>query len=982
MFKLQEDNITGTVLKHMIHCEDLVLRGQAGCNLAVRALKGFYSKIKSGQSDMTVTQKIDGAPAIVAATDFYGDQFIALKHSWDKGNVFRSEEEIKEAYPDRPELVNKLTSVFKYLPLIEIPKDEIWMGDFLYSAEDLKEREINEEKYITFCPNTLVYAVLADSSLGKRIKRTEVGIAWHTRYSGDKDKPRMSFDISVKELQQVPVIFQIDATLPEPKERLNAEDFSEIDSRLEELNYSIDRLTGFDSYSTLCENPKAVLLLDTFRNAEIKEGNENLDYEKLKGWIENRFDKEALTKKTDKGKAAVQTRKEEMLGIMNPELISQVYRTQSIIINLKEQLISLQNKQMPIQTFIEKTDGTLEPASGEGYAVSDIDGNIQKMVSRLGFSRANFSPDVKKGWMNDRRAEKEAPITEAKTNGTSWLLKLFERRTVMPLEQLLDFLQIAQAQDNYSSENGLKTIDFSQTDNSYSNKEVDYNFKVKPDITGDCRAERLQAYQDLENYIKSLKDFPVSYERGKAMDGGHTDWLKIIIRDTEAKITFRTNNQPGRGSGIGVLLKGLTDAADPDFVTVTKQNLLTFKETLFKNLEKVYAKNPEVIDIYRYFLEENGQDGYPIITSNFSPDIQAALSNNPKAIVNLAEILTPYWILTDCKYPGKSLLPQEFEGLRPQAIQFPMNESNKFIDSFVTFYDTDQKLAISSKASTSLHGSTGSASALPVLEEIFKNMDIPMPADFKKSSLYEFMMNATVPIKEETKKIIDKEIKPKQLSTRNFKWIKHGVPFWLYGCQLVGMNYPRPELIRHFYMFFDYCSAGIYNPGIDLTQFKDKPLDKDFLPGGKIYQDYKQTLHNYLQSYNKQADEFKKDRREQNEKGTGAPYANYSVNENNLNATFPKGLSTAFSYIVAYTLEKDLTTKRLIAKQLNNFNYYQYALKLNPKQLTLTINKAGADQNNQVNPDSFCLVHKQAAFDGDHIFTHNGRNLTFEVVKR
>ena len=982
MFRLQEDNITGTVLKHMIHCEDLVLRGQAGCNLAVRALKGFYSKIKTGQSDMTVTQKIDGAPAVVAASDFYGTQFIALKHSWDKGKIFKSETEIAEAYPDRPELVSKLTSIFKYLPLIEIPKNEIWMGDFLYSREDLRIREINEEKYITFCPNTLVYAVLADSSLGKRINRTEVGIAWHTRYSGQKDSLKMSFDVSVKELRQVPAIFQIDATLPEPKNRLETEDLSDIDYGFKELAYSVEDLVKADGYLTLCENPKAVLLLDTFRNAQIKEGNESLVYEQLQTWVENRFEKEAQTKKTEKGQAAVLARKNEMLGVLEPRLISNIYKVQNIIINLKEQLISLQNRQMPIQTFIEKTDGTLEPASGEGYAVSDIDGNIQKMVSRLGFSRANFSPDVKKGWMSDRRAEKETPIAEAKTNGTSWLLRLFERRTVMPLEQLLDFLQIAQAQDDYSSENGLKTIDFSQVDDNYSNKEVDYNFKVKSDITGDCRAERLQAYQDLENYINSLKNFPVSYERGKARDGGHTDWLKIIIRNTEAKITFRTNNQPGRGSGIGVLLKGLTDSTDPDFVTVTKQNLPTFKEVLFKNLEKVYAKSPEVIDIYRYFLEENGQDGYPIVTSNFSPNIQTALANNPKAIVNLAEILTPYWILTGCKYPGKSLLPQEFEGLNPQAIQFPMNESNKFIDSFITFYDTDQKLAISSKASTSLHGSTGSASALPVLEEIFKNTDIPMSADFKKSSLYEFMMNDTAPIKAETKNIIDKKIKPKQLSNKNFKWIKHGVPFWLYGCQLVGMNYPRPELIRHFYMFFDYCLAGVYNPGADLTQFKDKPLDKDFLPGGKIYQDYKQTLHNYLQSYNKQADEFKKERRKQNEKGTGAPYANYSVNEDNLNATFPKGLSTAFSYIVAYTLERDLTTKRLIAKQLNNFNYYQYALKLNPKQLTLTINKAGADQNNQINLDSFCLVHKQAAFDGDHIFTHNGRNLTFEVVKR
>lgn len=411
MVKLTEENITGTVLKHMIHCEDLLLRGSAGCRLAVKALEAFLNRIESGASEMTITQKIDGAPAVVAASDFYGDTFVALKHSWDKGKVFRTSEEIVDAFSDRPELASKLQVLLKYLPLIEIPENEIWMGDYLYSNPDLQEREINGTPYLTFCPNTLVYAIPVDSPLAKKIRRTEIGITWHTRYSGPKDHLSMSFNVSVNELQNVPAIFQMDAALPENLQKPLTGDLEDCKETLALLKARIQELSD-PAYQEICADPKLVLLLDTFRNSEIRKGNETLDYQGLMKWINDRFAKEAESKKTERGKALVNERRAAVIEKFPEETITEIYRLQDLVVSVKEQLISLQNKQMPIQTFIEKTDGTLEPAAGEGFAVSDIDGNIQKMVSRLGFSAANFSPDVKKGWMSDKRNRQES-LTEA-----------------------------------------------------------------------------------------------------------------------------------------------------------------------------------------------------------------------------------------------------------------------------------------------------------------------------------------------------------------------------------------------------------------------------------------------------------------------------------------------------------------------------------------------------------------------------------------
>jgi len=43
-------------------------------------------------------------------------------------------------------------------------------------------------------------------------------------------------------------------------------------------------------------------------------------------------------------------------------------------------------------------EGGLRVTNQEGFAVSDMEGNVVKLVSRNEFSWSNFSPDVVKGW--------------------------------------------------------------------------------------------------------------------------------------------------------------------------------------------------------------------------------------------------------------------------------------------------------------------------------------------------------------------------------------------------------------------------------------------------------------------------------------------------------------------------------------------------------------------------------------------------------
>ena len=59
---------------------------------------------------------------------------------------------------------------------------------------DVKVATIGGEKYYTFQPNTIVYAVPVNSKLGAQIKRASVGVVWHTTYEGREiSKMKASF---------------------------------------------------------------------------------------------------------------------------------------------------------------------------------------------------------------------------------------------------------------------------------------------------------------------------------------------------------------------------------------------------------------------------------------------------------------------------------------------------------------------------------------------------------------------------------------------------------------------------------------------------------------------------------------------------------------------------------------------------------------------------------------------------------------------
>jgi hypothetical protein len=135
-----------------------------------------------GSHSGSVSVKWDGAPAIFAGEDpSDGKFFVAKKGIFNKNpKIYKTAAEVDE--DTSGDLADKLKDALEYLP--ELGIKGVIQGDFLYSSGDINKETIDGDKYITFHPNTIVYAVPSNGAAARDIQKSRIGIVWHTTYKG------------------------------------------------------------------------------------------------------------------------------------------------------------------------------------------------------------------------------------------------------------------------------------------------------------------------------------------------------------------------------------------------------------------------------------------------------------------------------------------------------------------------------------------------------------------------------------------------------------------------------------------------------------------------------------------------------------------------------------------------------------------------------------------------------------------------------
>ena len=170
---------------HLEHLEDEIInQGIDGGRGAINFLQGLRDMLKgNSNSSVNMTVKWDGAPAIFCGKHpETGQFFVAKKSLFNKTPLFyTSEKEINDASELSGQLKEKFLTSFKYLS--KLSWNTIMQGDLMYT-NDKKMTKIDGKSFITFQPNTIMYAVDIDSKLGKTIAGSKMGIVFHTTYSG------------------------------------------------------------------------------------------------------------------------------------------------------------------------------------------------------------------------------------------------------------------------------------------------------------------------------------------------------------------------------------------------------------------------------------------------------------------------------------------------------------------------------------------------------------------------------------------------------------------------------------------------------------------------------------------------------------------------------------------------------------------------------------------------------------------------------
>ena len=392
---------------HMEHAEDDVLNyGVQGTRNSINALRAVRDMLSGNSAKkVDVTVKWDGAPAIFAGQDPRDGQFFVAK----KG-IFNKDPKVYKTPADidadtSGDLADKLKATLMWLPKLGIKG--VIQGDLLFTREDLKRATIDGEEYVTFHPNTIVYAVPVNSNLAKEILKAKIGIVWHTVYEGnsfEEMKAVFGRDILAM-LKKDDNVWSTDVNYRDVsgKATMTKAETDEVTGILSQAGKIFQKLDA-NILNAIKEDEELLQKIKTFNNTKIRARvqitNVKTHVKELIQYINDYYAKEA-DKKGEKGKLSSALKRDRILRFFSPRNqaeLENIFEMMNLLAAAKLILVKKLDEVKGIGTFLMTKNG-YEVTGAEGFvAIDKLKGNAVKLVDRMQFSYANFSPDIIKGW--------------------------------------------------------------------------------------------------------------------------------------------------------------------------------------------------------------------------------------------------------------------------------------------------------------------------------------------------------------------------------------------------------------------------------------------------------------------------------------------------------------------------------------------------------------------------------------------------------
>ena len=353
------------------HLEDFVLwNGSQGAREAVTALSNINKNLKS------VTIKWDGAVGVIFGRNPNGEFIFTDKAGFvakgydgrttnadDLGAMIQGRVKDPSKADDYKMFADKMKSVFSVVEAAT-PEDleGYYKADILYFSQPQLQNNVYK-----FKPNVVTYSVKADSVLGKKIARSEVGIVIHSKINEQGVAQSMPEDLEFRgsKLLVVPPV-----TVSEPVTVDDAA-LDQVKALLSQHSQDIDSVLDRNKLSTMKVSDFAQILY-TYVNNKVLKGESDLGRDFVK-WL-------TMTSAVSRNKQGkiVDYVKQEVKGF------NALWKVFVGIQMAKDAVIrQLDSQQSDVTASMNDQPG------GEGYVVQTAKGPI-KLVNRAGFSKQNF----------------------------------------------------------------------------------------------------------------------------------------------------------------------------------------------------------------------------------------------------------------------------------------------------------------------------------------------------------------------------------------------------------------------------------------------------------------------------------------------------------------------------------------------------------------------------------------------------------------
>lgn len=390
---------------HLTHVdEDIFERGNKGADAAIKSLEDVLHNLGKGTTKLTV--KWDGAPAIFAGKDpADGKFFVGTKAVFNKNaKLNKTKDDIKANH--QGELAKKLTYALEHFPKIGIPDGTVLQGDLMFSKGDQKYETIDGKRWITAHPNTIVYAWESESDVGKKIRKADIGVVWHTTYKGKGDLStyRASFGVDVFRLKQNSAVWMDDAYFKAGHVAFTEQEGTYIEGIIRAAKSTKGDFNSIAKLMSTLPSGAVGAGVKTFVNSKIRNGelpNPSTAAKEYLDYVEKYFEDKVVSKvKTDAAKEQKRTMMKQFIqtATNNFRDLVAAFEFVDLMTKGKVAVIKKLEKINSQKSFVRTKDG-FKVTGAEGYvAINPTEGEAVKFVDRIAFSHFNFSDKYIKGW--------------------------------------------------------------------------------------------------------------------------------------------------------------------------------------------------------------------------------------------------------------------------------------------------------------------------------------------------------------------------------------------------------------------------------------------------------------------------------------------------------------------------------------------------------------------------------------------------------